>query len=80
MLEDNEAARSKEVKLQLQEIIHLHEKHDDLRAQAEDLKNRSQPNNIGLRGIPSGGEGTDVHGYTQVLFRSVLDLDEEADL
>ncbi|KAJ1209167.1 hypothetical protein NDU88_004545 [Pleurodeles waltl] len=47
-LEDNEVQPGEEMEMLSQEVIWLQEQQEDLRAQAEDLKNCSRHNNIHL--------------------------------
>ncbi|KAJ1199758.1 hypothetical protein NDU88_003591 [Pleurodeles waltl] len=47
-LEDAESAEGEEVEVLCQEVLHLQKQHDDLKAHAEDLGNRSFCNNICL--------------------------------
>ncbi|KAJ1096000.1 hypothetical protein NDU88_001149 [Pleurodeles waltl] len=79
-LEDNKTSSDEGVELLRQEIIHLHEQQDDVRVQEEDLENRSQRNNIHLRGVHVGAKGSDIRDYTQALFCSMLGREDNADI
>ncbi|KAJ1128629.1 hypothetical protein NDU88_007005 [Pleurodeles waltl] len=79
-LEDQETSIDEKIEQLQQDIIHLQNQHLELQAQAEDLENRSQQNDIQIKGVPSGAEGTDVTRFVVELFRSILEESTELDI
>ncbi|KAJ1191180.1 hypothetical protein NDU88_000496 [Pleurodeles waltl] len=59
-MEDNETGRDEEVEWLHHEVLCLREQHVELQGHAKDLENRSQQNNVRIRGVPSQAEGADL--------------------
>ncbi|KAJ1115461.1 hypothetical protein NDU88_003685 [Pleurodeles waltl] len=56
-----------------QGILRLRDQLIDLLSHIKDLENQSRRNNICMKGVPTGAEGTDIEASVQDLFGTILE-------
>ncbi|KAJ1089990.1 hypothetical protein NDU88_003130 [Pleurodeles waltl] len=79
-MEDRKSGRDKQVEWVQQQVLLLKEHHVELPANAEDLKNCSQPNNVRIKGVPTQTEGSNLREYVEAPFRHILGAAEDTNI
>ncbi|KAJ1189842.1 hypothetical protein NDU88_006584 [Pleurodeles waltl] len=76
-LEDQESGEDEEVEHLQQDVIRRQEQQIDLQTHVEDLENRSQRNNIYIKGVRMTAEGADLNEHVRAFFLQILEAQAE---